>query len=1048
MNPRRTTIQVASILLLSAGLAAAQSQETPPPTESAPPSAQPPTTPDQGAAEPAVPTSAPAPEQRRGVTEELVVTGSRIRRKDLTTPAPVTIVTREQFESSGRMTIGDYLQTMPEQGNAPNFQLNTGGINYGADGATRINLRSLGVQRTLVLVNGRRLVPAGLGATAAPDLNTIPTEAVDRVEVLKDGASAVYGSDAIAGVVNVITRKSYTGTDLGAQYGVSGKGDANTFDAHVTTGTSGDVAGAMFSARYFRQGDSWLRDRDWAAVALDYDYTGGGPGFSGSSRTPQGTLRIPRDPSNPAVALCNGNALCLSMVADGWMPGQRWIRDSRTSSMPGPGVFTTPEGIKLYCGNNGLQQLECFRRFGTRAPDNNLTGVDFYNFNAENYLTIPSTTIQGFSAGDARFSFVRGYYELSYTQRSSTQNAAPMPLNPGDYANIVYSKDSLYNPFGTDLNFLGRRLIEFGNRTYSEDLNTFRVVTGIDGTFPEVAGPLHGWYWNAALNYGRTSGTFTTGGAFRNSRVQSATGPSVKDANGNPVCVQTPGQASTQIAGCTPLDLLGGPGTIGTPQQNYLAFTGTSRAYDQLTTVGADFGGDLFQISPDRPISLALGYEYRHQLGSQIADPIAASFDSADFNFQSTSGGFYSNEAFGELSVPILANMVGVEELEASFAGRYVNYNTFGDKFTYKFGARYTPIRDLTVRGTYSTAFRAPSISELYLGNKETDPAATDPCADFTTIPAGPAGDPWRQRCIAAGAAGGSGDTGTQELTRTGGNPNLKPETAKTYTAGLVFQPQAVRNLSFALDYFRVTIDDAISVTGTPNILSGCYVGGIDEYCSRIVRNNDGTIAYVNDFYQNIGTITTSGVDFAVRYALPTDVGRFAFGFDGSYLATYDITLSLKTGPAKIPAKDNYDAGSFGAMPQFKATSGLDWSLGGFVAGVTGRYVSSFNECSSPFDLTTAFGGVCSVISVDPNTHQTTVSRNDNRRRVQSFYQIDLHAGYTLTSNLGKTTFFAGVLNVTDKAPPYIYSAALASSDPGTYDYLGRYVYGRIQHRF
>src|SRR2546422_9723625 len=275
MNPRRTTLQVASILFLSAGLAAAQSQETPPP------SAPPPATPDQqGAVEPAAPTSAPPPDQRRGVTEELVVTGSRIRRKDLTTPAPVTVVTREQFESSGRMTIGDYLQTMPEQGNAPNFQLNTGGINYGADGATRINLRSLGVQRTLVLVNGRRLVPAGLGATAAPDLNTIPTEAVDRVEVLKDGASAVYGSDAPS---NVITRKSYTGTDLGAQYGVSGKGDANTFDAHVTTGTSGDVAGAMFSARYFRQGDSWLRDRDWAAVALDYDYTGGGPGLDRKS---------------------------------------------------------------------------------------------------------------------------------------------------------------------------------------------------------------------------------------------------------------------------------------------------------------------------------------------------------------------------------------------------------------------------------------------------------------------------------------------------------------------------------------------------------------------------------------------------------------------------------------------------------------------------------------------------------------------------------------------------------------------------------------------
>src|ERR1700716_986805 len=266
MSSRRTTYQVASILLLSAGLAAAQSQETPPPT----------TQEQQAGAEPGAPTSAPPAEERRSVTEEVVVTGSRLRRKDLTTPAPVTVVTREQFESSGRMTIGDFLQTMPEQGNAPNFQLNTGGINYDADGATRINLRSLGVKRTLVLINGRRVVPGGLGASAGVDLNTIPTEAIDRVEVLKDGASAVYGSDAIAGVVNIIPRRSYNGTDLGAQYGVSGRGDAQTIDAHIPTGTTGDTAGALFSVRYFNQKDSWLRDRTWSRQALDYDYTPGG----------------------------------------------------------------------------------------------------------------------------------------------------------------------------------------------------------------------------------------------------------------------------------------------------------------------------------------------------------------------------------------------------------------------------------------------------------------------------------------------------------------------------------------------------------------------------------------------------------------------------------------------------------------------------------------------------------------------------------------------------------------------------------------------------
>ena len=423
MNPHRTTIQVASILLFSAGVAVAQA----PGTTAPPPADQP------AATEPTVPTSAPpTTERRQTVTEELVVTGSRIRRKDLTTPAPVTVVTREQFESSGRMTIGDYLQTMPEQGNAPNFQLNTGGINYGADGTTRINLRSLGIQRTLVLINGRRVVPGGLGASAAVDLNTIPTEAIERVEVLKDGASAVYGSDAIAGVVNVITRRSFNGTDLGAQYGLSGKGDAQTFDAHVTTGTQGDTAGAIFSARYFNQRDSWLRDRNWSQQALDYDYTGGGVTPSGSSRVPQGALRIPEDPNNPGTPLCNGNPFCTALTNTlGWSVTQRYIRNSTSSAGSTPVVCTTVLG-----------EPECFRKFNTAAPDNNGTGNDFYNFAAQNYLTIPSTTIQGFSSGEAKFPVARGYYELSYTQRNSTQNAAPTapevnhlsPLTPGSRA--------------------------------------------------------------------------------------------------------------------------------------------------------------------------------------------------------------------------------------------------------------------------------------------------------------------------------------------------------------------------------------------------------------------------------------------------------------------------------------------------------------------------------------------------------------------------------------------------------------------------------------
>src|SRR5262249_3619973 len=261
----------------------------------------------------------------------------------------------------------------------------------------------------------------------------------------------------------------------------------------------------------------------------------------------------------------------------------------------------------------------------------------------------------------------------------------------------------------------------------------FRIIGGLDGTLPEAAGPLEGWYWDAWVNYGRTDGTFTTNGAIRNSRIADAVGPSMM-VNGVPTCVSKPGDASTAIPGCVPLNLFGGPnnGSIDPSQIANLGFEGTSRAYDQLISVGLTAGGDLFPMPSGRKAALGVGYEHRRQEGAQIADPIAASGDSADFNFQSTQGSFNVHEVHGEIDLPILSNMPGVKDLEVSVAGRFVDYDTFGSNFSGKVGVRYTPISDFTVRGTYSTAFRAPSISELYLGQSETAPTASDPCVNLS----------------------------------------------------------------------------------------------------------------------------------------------------------------------------------------------------------------------------------------------------------------------------------------------------------------------------
>jgi iron complex outermembrane receptor protein len=977
---------------------------------------------------PAVPEEAPT---RRAGEEEITVTGSRVRRKDLTTPAPVTVFTRQQIEESGRATIGEFLQLLPEQGNAPNFQLNNGGVTYSADGSTRINLRSLGITRTLVLVNGRRMVPAGVGASPTVDLNTIPAAAVENIEVLKDGASAIYGSDAIAGVVNIITRKSFNGTQASVQYGVSRHGDANTLDASVTTGFSGTAGNFIFSGGYFKQDESWLRDRSWSANALTFDYKDRTTTPGGSFRTPQGTLGLPASAGTDPN--CQNNPTCRAIVS-------AFPNSFSTDSFIHCDVRDPTCNIRDPSTGN----LVGFRRLDEKT--------DLYNFASDNYLTIPSERLQVYASGDTRIlgNAARPYFEASYVQRTTSQNAAPMPLNPGDFllpgtnTEIAMSPNSFYNPIrGVEPAFAGRRLVEFGNRLYKQDLGTFHVVGGVDGTLPDELGPVRGWYWDTSINYGRTSGTFTTDGSIRNSRIADAVGPSFQLPSGQVVCGNPgpdgiPGTADDVIIpGCVPLNLFGGPnnGSISPSQIGSLGFEGTSRALDELFSVNLNTTGELFRISADRPIALALGYEFRRQSGEQIADPIAASGDSADFNFQSTAGHYTANEVYGELSIPLLANLPGIQTLDASVAGRYVHYSTFGDDFSYKLGGRYTPIQDITLRGTYSTAFRAPTVNELFLGQSDSSPTAVDPCG--TLAGASPA---LRQQCtapptgnVAPTPAAGSGDQSNQINSHVGGNPNLQAETARIWTVGVVVQPRLLANLSITVDYYDISVDNLVSTIGVPTILAGCYPGDTGtpnpRDCALINRvGQNSRIVFVSDVNQNVGSLSTAGVDFAIRYALPTELGRFGVGFDATYLEHYD-----RNG---VSGAGNYD---LGALPHWKFNAGLNWRLGGWSASTLVRYVGTFTECSTPGADPTSAGGLCSVRNTDPTVQSREVGHNTT---------MDLNASYTLRSSFGRTLVMVGMNNVFDQRPQFVYSAPLANSDASVYDFVGRYIYFRAQHTF
>ncbi len=999
---RRKVLSLATALvsLVTSGLAVAQDATTPPP---APPPAAEPT--------PATPPAAAAKEER---TEEITITGSRIRRKDLTTPAPVTVINREQIQASGKVSIGDFLQALPEQGNA----INTG-VNNGGDGATRVNLRGVGTNRTLVLVNGRRWMPGGTGADGSADLNSIPTAVIERIEVLKDGASAVYGSDAIAGVVNIITRRGGGKTEASAFTGTSSRGDGTVFDLNLTTGTSSDSGNVVFSGGYYEQKQVMAGDRDFGKIPFFFDATGNNNGFGhvGPYSSGSGTI-----PAGRVVGFTRG-----ATTADSTP-----LWNSLVTANPRVGSFIWDPAATT-CGPNAAGTTSCWRPYAGAGLIDSGDAGDGYNFAPENYVITPQQRISLFSAGDLRFGDVaRGFFEASYVNRQSGQDLAPEPL-VSDGEGVITSKDNIYNPFGVDL-FNRRRLLEFGRRQFRQDLDTFRILGGVDGTLPGTLGPLEGWFWDTSLNYGRTQGVSTKRGNLFLPALANALGPSMM-VGGVPTCVSTPGDASTAIDGCVPLNLFGGPGSITPDQVAGLTFSGTARGTNQLMAFQANTSGEIVRILSDRAVGLAVGYEFRELSGSFINDPITEKGLTTGNKGLDTKGKYTVNELYGELVIPVVSNMPFAEDVEATAALRWFDYSTFGSDTTYKFGGRWRPIRDVTLRGTYSTAFRAPTIGELFGGQADNFPSIKDPCR-------GGAGAPTvTQACLDQGVdAGGSGDSSSQLRSKVGGNPDLGAETAKIYTLGVVVEPRMVKNLSVTVDYYNMDIDENIASIGESVILDGCYSGKNPAYCAFITRDpTTHFIDTITNLNTNVGNLKTAGIDFSVRYALPTPAwGRFGFAFDAAWLQKIDQTLADGT---VVKGRGTFDLNTLnsagqqgGTFPDFKFNAGVNWGLKGLSAGINTRFLGPFEECGdSAGDF--AGAGLCYADST-------------YARKVDSYHTEDIFVAYTAGSFLGRTNLMVGIQNLFDAEPAKIYNGFASQTDQFNYDQLGRFFYVRLNHSY
>ncbi len=932
-------------------------------------------------------------------TEVITVTGSLINRKEVDSPSPVSVVDKEKLQSAGITNVGDILQKIPAQGNAINAQNNNGG-----DGSTRINLRSLGTQRTLVLLTGRRVVPSGLGADDSVDFGTIPLAMIERVEVLKDGASAIYGSDAVAGVVNVITRQNVNETEASIYTTTTQHRDGANYDLSFVTGHSSTRGNITFSGGYQEQKPIMAGDRDFASKTYDFDFEAKERVLLGSPSSVTGRINAAPGGATPV----KGTVLKI--------PGCALPTGTNSKGEP---IFTNP-----YCTSDGTGG---FRNFNLPTSD---SFGDNYNFQPLNYLVTPSTRVNLFSNGhfDVTKS-VHAFYEGQFNSRRSTQQLAEEPVNFTQLTNVKIDKASYYNTIGEDITEYARRLTEFGPRIFQQEVNSERLVVGLNGTIPDGTPVVSNWKWEGSYNYGRTDGSNSRTGDLILSHLRNALGPSFRDGSTGTVRCGT--SLTDAIPGCVPLNLLtspGKPGSITKDMIDYLTFVGSTNGFSEQHTAQATASGKVIDLPNHGDVSLALGASYRKQSGGFQPDPLTQTGDTTGNQSGVVNGSYNSYEGFGELSVVPVSGLDALKWVEFNAAGRAYRYNTFGSGVTGKLSGLVRTFGGIALRGTIGNAFRAPSISELYSGTFDSFPAVRDPCDTSRGAKTGTNLMECRNQGVPDTAVFGT----PQQREKRGGNTGLKPEKAVVGTAGIVYEP--IRGLDFTLDYWHIRIRDAITTLQASTVLAQCYQGGVDAFCQQIVRDpNSHAIAAINNNTRNVGELTTSGLDFAAAYQYRAGTSTLRHAIEGTYLFQYNQDTGVKDPntmqEAVIHGRGFYD---LGVNPLVKVNLFSAWSHpSGISAGLNARYVHSFQECG------TGDGAVndCN----DPS---------NLRRTVDAYIDGDLYVGYTLKSSQGRTSVTAGLNNFLNTTPPVIYNGTALNSDESAYNFLGRQFYVRLGQVF
>ncbi|MDY0962728.1 TonB-dependent receptor domain-containing protein [Massilia sp. CFBP9026] len=931
--------------------------------------------------------------------QRVEVTGSRIRQVDLETAQPIQIMNQEQIQRTGLVTVGDILNNLSSAG-APDFSRSGSLTSNSEIGGQYVSLRNLGSNRLLVLVDGKRWTQSVDGFT---DLSTIPSAMIERMEILKDGASSIYGSDAIAGVVNIILKKNMQGGQLSLYTGQNEKNDGKNKDFSLSYGAGDEKASLMFGLSHTESGRV-----DTQARAITAFGRGPQHAFDGLGAGPWGRITAV-NPANGGTLTTGPNGFNRVLNHTGTYDGVGVGADSRNPA-------------NYHNFSNNIQE-------------------DKYNSSQDMDLLIPSKLDTLFVKGEVALpKDMRFKTTAMYSQRKSNQQIAGYPLTSTSQANypVYVDKDSYYNPYGNQVAgaglgqdlFFARRTIELTRNTETEN-RTLHIDATLEGEFmiKDLA-----WNWSAGYNHSKVSGSQFGVGNINLLNLKRALGPSFMNASGVVQC-GTP-DAPIGLSSCTPFNILGGPSASTPEALSYINSTSQKSYGSTVNSATADLAGELFQL-PAGAVGLAVGIEHREVKGQEVPGQFEQSGYSTELAGAPTYGRYTVREAYAELNVPVLKDMPFADLLSFNLAHRYSDYSNFGVANNSKFSFMYKPVNDLLVRGTWAEGFRAPTLGDTFGGGTQTFDNFLDPC---DTVFGEASRDPAVQaRCAASGTFAGyrqvnqagaaiGGAAGTQStvaFNAGAGNQFLQPETAKTRTVGFVYSPSFVPGLSFGLDWYNIQIENRITAISATYVANECFINNSANFCSVIRRDPvTGQIINLQRGNANLGNMETEGLDMSISYRLPrTAYGQFGVRNETSYVDKF------RTRSGADSEWNNYAGEYF--YNRVKSNTNFDWSLGNWSATWGFRYYSPVKdicyddlECNMP-DYEASFG--------------------TGANKLGSVTIHDVSVGYK--TNWDARILF-GINNVFDKSPRIVYSTQASASMVDADMSLDRFFYVRYTQNF